>query len=111
MTEEKQKCERQNMVGPLLWKKKSFKVGFERVQAGFCQRGRGMLFRVGELKMERAREPTVEKKSDTRLLEAESIAGFGNELAGMSQAPPPQQQQPLHIKALDVCRLVIKCSG
>ena len=61
--------------------------------------------------MEKAREPTVEKKSDTRLLEAESIAGFGNELAGMSQAPPPQQQQPLHIKALDVCRLVIKCSG
>ena len=41
MTEEKQKRERQNMVGLLLWKKKSFKVGFERVQSGFLSERKG----------------------------------------------------------------------
>ena len=42
--EEKNQRERGDVVGLLFWKKKCFKVGFERVQRGFPPKRTGRVF-------------------------------------------------------------------
>ena len=60
------------MAGLQFWKKKWFWIRFERVQRGYCRKGRGRSFHIDGPKTEKARG-TNSGESGARNLDAESI--------------------------------------